>query len=100
MKCFKSLGESNIFYNHNGMRLKIKNNKKTPCKIHKQLESEQHATKQPMCHQINQRIPLNKREWKHKNPKSIRCSKSSFQRKFYSNTSLYQETNKQKISNK
>ena len=43
-------------------------------------------------------VSRNKWRWKHKNPKPMGCSKSSFNRKIYSNTILPQET--RKISNK
>ena len=40
----------------------------------------------------NQKIPRIKWQWKHDNPKPIRCSKSSSKREVYSNTILPQET--------
>ena len=42
----------------------------------------------------NQKIPRNKWQWKHDNPKSMGCSKSSSKREVYSNTILPQETRK------
>ena len=46
----------------------------------------------------NQKIPRDKWEWKHDNPKPMGCSKSSSKREVYSNTSLTKE--KRKISSK
>ena len=43
-------------------------------------------------------MPRNKWQWKHDNPTTVGCSKSSFKREFYSNAILPQET--RKISNK
>ena len=40
---------SSIFFVHNAIQLEINNNKKT-CKKHKHVETQQHATKQPMDH--------------------------------------------------
>ena len=40
---------SSIFSNHNAIRLEINNKKKT-AKKHKHVETQQHATKQPMDH--------------------------------------------------
>ena len=66
------------------------------------MEAKQHATKQPRDHWRNQRrnqkIPRDKLQQKHDDPKPIGCSKSSSKREVYSNTSLPQET--RKISNK
>ena len=45
---------SNLFSDHNVMRLEI-NYKKTIIKKHKHMEAEQYATKQPMDHWRNQR---------------------------------------------
>ena len=44
------------------------------------------------------KIPRDKWQWKHDDPKSMGCSKSSTKREVYSYTSLPQET--RKISNK
>ena len=44
------------------------------------------------------KIPRNKWQWKHDDPKPMGCSKSSSKREVYSNTNLPQET--RKISNK
>ena len=46
----------------------------------------------------NQKIPRNKWQWKHDNPKPMGCSKSSPKREIKSKTILLQETTK--ISNK
>ena len=46
----------------------------------------------------NQKIPRDKFQWKHDNPKPMRCSKSSSKRKVYSNKILPPEI--RKISNK
>ena len=58
--------------------------------------------KQPMDHWRNQRgnqkIPREKWQWKHDDPKPIGCSKSNSKREVYSNTIVLQET--RKISNK
>ena len=40
---------SSIFSDHNAIQLEINNNKKTSEK-HKHMETQQHATKQPMDH--------------------------------------------------
>ena len=45
----------------------------------------------------NKKIPIDKWKWKHNDPKPMGCSKSSYHREVYSNTSLPQET--RKISN-
>ena len=45
----------------------------------------------------NKKIPKNKSKWKHHDPKSMGCSKSSYKREVYSNTILAQGT--RKISN-
>ena len=66
------------------------------------MEAKQYATKQPMDHwriqRGNQKIPRDKRKWKHNNPKPMGHSKVNFKREVYSNTMLPQET--RKISNK
>ena len=46
----------------------------------------------------NKKIPRNKRQWKHDDPKPMGCSKSSSKREVYSNTILPQET--RNMSNK
>ena len=71
-------------------------------KNHKCVESKQYAMKYPGDHwrdqRGNQKIPRDKWQWKHDNPKPMGCSKSSPTGEVYSNTSLPQET--RKISNK
>ena len=66
------------------------------------MEAKQYTTKQPRDHWRNQRgnkkIPRNKWQWKHDDPKPMGWSKSSSKREVYSNTILPQET--RKISNK
>ena len=66
------------------------------------MKTKQHATKKPMGQQWNQRgnlkIPWDKWQWKHDDPKSMGCSKSSSKREVYSNIILPQET--RNISNK
>ena len=42
----------------------------------------------------NQKIPRDKWQWKHDDPKPMGCGKSSSKRKVYSYTSLPQETRK------
>ena len=42
----------------------------------------------------NQKIPRNKWQWKHDDPKPMGRSKSCFKREVYSNTNLPQETRK------
>ena len=74
------------------MRLEINYKKKT--KKHKHMEPKQYATKQPMDHWGNQKIPRDKWKWKHDNPKPKGRSKSSSKREVYSNTILPQETRK------
>ena len=78
------------------------NYRKIYCKKHKHVEAKQYATKQPMDHLRNQRgnqkLPREKRKWKHNNPKPMGCSKSSSKMEVYSNTVLPQET--ANISNK
>ena len=65
------------------------------------METKQYVTKEPRDHWRNQRgnqkIPRDKSQWKHDDPKPVGCSKSSSKREFYSYTSLHQET--RKISN-
>ena len=46
----------------------------------------------------NHKIPRNKWQWKHNDPKPMGCSKSSSKREVYGNTILPQET--RNISNK
>ena len=46
----------------------------------------------------NLKLPRGKWKWKHNDPKSMGCSKSSSKREVYSNTKLTQEI--RKISNK
>ena len=66
------------------------------------MEAKQYTTKWPRDHWINQtgnpKIPRNKWQWKHNDPKPIVCSKNSSTREVYSNTILPQET--RNISNK
>ena len=68
------------------------------CKKHKHVETQQHATKQPMDHWRNQRgnlkIPRSKWQWRYYTPKPMGGSKSHSKRKVYSNTSPPQETRK------
>ena len=54
------------------------------------MEAKQDTTKQPMSYK--DKIPGDEWRGKYNNPKSMRCSKSSSRRKFYSDTSLFQET--------
>ena len=60
------------------------------------MEAKQYTTKWLRDHWRNQRgnkkIPRNKWQWKHENPKPMGCSKSSSKREVYSNTILPQET--------
>ena len=60
------------------------------------MEVEQYTTKEPRDHWRNQRgnkkIPRNKWQCKHDDPKPTGCSKSSSKREVYSNTILLQET--------
>ena len=66
------------------------------------MDAKQHATKLSRDHWRNQRgnqkIPRNKWQWKHDEPKPMGCSKNSFKREVYSNTIPPQEI--RKISNK
>ena len=66
------------------------------------MEDKQYTTKKPNDHWRNQRgnpkIPRNKWQWEHDDPKPMGCSKSSSKRQVYSNTILPQEI--RKISNK
>ena len=65
------------------------------------MEAKQYVTIQPVDHWRNQRgnqkIPRDKWQWKHDDPKPVGCSKSSSKREVYSYTSLPQEI--RKISN-
>ena len=65
------------------------------------MEVKQYATKQPMDHwrnqSGNQKIPRDKWQWTHNNPKPMGHSKSRPKRNVYSNIILSQET---KISKK
>ena len=65
------------------------------------MEAKQYATKQPTDHWRNQRenlkIPRDKWQWNHDDPKPMGHNKSHSKREVYSNTSLPQET--KKISN-
>ena len=49
-------------------------------------------------HFLKKNIPRNEWQWTHDDPKPMGCSKSSFKREVYNNTSLPQETGN--ISNK
>ena len=66
------------------------------------MEVPQYVSKWPRDHWGNQRgnqkVPRDKWQWKHVDPKPMGCSKSSYKREVYSNTILPQET--RKISNK
>ena len=66
------------------------------------MEAKQYVTKKPRDHWRNQRgnkkIPRDKWQWTHDDPKPMGCSKSSSKREVYSYTSLPQDT--RKISNK
>ena len=66
------------------------------------METKQQATKKPVDQRWNQRgnlkIPWDKWQWKHDNPKPMGCTKSSTKMEVYSSTILPQET--RKISNK
>ena len=66
------------------------------------MEAKHYVTKYPKDSWINQRgnqkIPRDKWQWKHDNPKPMGCSKSSSEREVYSYTSLPKET--RNISNK
>ena len=59
------------------------------------LQNNQEITKE--IKEEIKKIPGDKLQWKHDDPKPMGCSKSSSKRKVYSNTSLSQET--RKISN-
>ena len=60
------------------------------------MEAKQYIIKEPRDRWRNQRgnqkIPRNKWQWKHDDPKPLKCSKSSSKREVYSSTSLPQET--------
>ena len=62
------------------------------------MEAKQYVTKKPRDHWRNQRgnqkIPRDKWQWKHDDPKPMGCSKSSSKREVYSYTSLPKETRK------
>ena len=66
------------------------------------MEAKQYTTNYPIDHWKNQRrnqkIPRNKWQWEHDDPKPIGCRRSSSKREVYSNIILPQET--RKISNK
>ena len=66
------------------------------------MEAKEYSTKQERDHWRNQRgnqkIPRDKWQWKHDDPKSMECNKSSYKREVYSITIRPQET--RKISNK
>ena len=47
----------------------------------------------------NQKIPRNKWQWKHDNPKPMECSKSSSKREVYSNKIVPKKQEKLKQSN-
>ena len=88
---------SSIFSNHNTIQLESNNKKKT-AKKHKHVETQQHATKQPMDHWRNQRgnlkIPRSKWRQRYNTPNTMGCCKSRPKRKVYSNTSPPQEIRK------
>ena len=66
------------------------------------MEAKQYVTKEPRDHWRNQtgnkKIPRDKWQWKHDDPKPMGCSKSGSKREVYSYTSLPKET--RKISSK
>ena len=62
------------------------------------MEAKQYTTKYPRDQWRNQRgnqkLPRNKWQWKHNDPKPVGFSKSSSKRGFYSNKIVPQETRK------
>ena len=76
----------------------IRNYKKRSIKTHKYVEAKQYATKQPMNHWGNQKLPIDKRKWKHNHPKPMGHSRSSPKMEVYNNKTIPQEA--KKISNK
>ena len=65
------------------------------------MKAKQYTTKQSMGHcrdlRTHLNIPGDKQKWKHSNPNSTGCSKSTPKREIHNDTSLLQET--RKISN-
>ena len=82
------------------MTLEINNKNKQTNKTRKLQKTQTCGGKQWITKEIKEvkKIPRDKWKQKHHNPKSMRHSKSSSKKKFYSNTSLPQEI--RKISNK
>ena len=72
-------------------------------KKHKHMEAKQYDNKYPRDHWRNQRrnqkIRRYKLQWKHDDPKSMGCSKSSSKREVYSDTILPQKQEKSQINN-
>ena len=86
---------SNIFSNHNAMRLEISYKKKK--KTAKSTEAKQYAVKQTMNNRIKEEITkyLEEIENKHNNTKSVGCSRSSSKREVYSDTNLKNQQQEQ-----
>ena len=103
-----SLGEvkkieivSSIFSDHNAMRLDINFRKRSvkntnTWRLNNILLNNQELTEE--IKEENKKIPRNKWQWKHNDPKPMGCNKCSSKREVYSNTILPQET--RNISNK
>ena len=68
------------------------------CNKYKHMEAKQYVTKWQKYHWRNQRgnqkIPRDKWQWKHDDPKPMGYSKSSFKMEVYSNTILPQKNKK------
>ena len=83
-----------IFSDHKAMRLKISHKKTKTVKNTNMWRLNIYITKQPKGHwqnqRGNQRIPRDKWQWKHNDPKPIGHSKSSSKREVYSNAILPQ----------
>ena len=81
---------SSIFYDNNYMRLKINYGKR---RLNNMLPHNQRSLKKSKRKSLR-----DKWQWRHNDPKPMRCNKSNSKREVYSNTILPQET--RKFSNK
>ena len=90
---------SNIFSDHNTMRLNINCKKKS---VRNTTKCKKHASKQPTSYCRNQRnlkISRNKWQWKHDNSKPMRCSKTVLRAKFIAIQSYLMKHEKHQTDN-
>ena len=92
---------SSIFSDHNTMRLNINYREKTAKNTNSWVLNNTLLDNKEVTKEIknrNQKIPRNKWQWKHDDPKPMGLSKSSSKREVYSNTVIPEEA--RKVSNR